>query len=731
MRRYKNITAFLASLVIAFSAVSAYAPAVSADETTISASESTEDSGLKVSGSFSYSITHDNTVCIEDCTSTDKDLVVPAEIDGIAVTDLGMRAFGSTPDQVYETITLPDSLSYISSYNPFIYCPSLKEIKLGSGNKDYVLADGVLFTKDMKTLICYPPKKTGDSYTVPDGIEALATAAIYSTELSTINLPTSLKSVDDYALSTNHKLKAIDLSQTAVTDISLAFCADNIALTDVKFNSNTTKIGMGAFWGCEKLTDIEFPAGLQTIEQNAFMDTGLKTVHIPASVNTIGYCAFGYRSGTDGKEYADDDFTIIGTYYSGAYNYAHDSDAEYDYANNFVFMSEDEYASQQELLSLDKATENNYTYANIDGEAYIVQCNASDSDLTVPAELGGLPVRGALPTAFTTCSAEKITLPDGFRELREMSFYNCVYLKEAVLPQSLEKIGENCFDGCSNLETIDCGGASEIGAKAFNNCEALTAITISGNCKEFTGDTPYDTCTALEEINVKGGSGGAYSSKDGVLFDVSGDKLVEYPISRSGSVYKVPKGTKEISAYAFAGCSNLEDVVLPHSLETVGDYAFYGCSSLKKIRAYKELENIGKQSFGFDINPMYNYSEDVDQSIPVDGFKLYAPKNSKAYDYAKENDLEVVTGTIRIGNKNISIVMLAIIGGVIALAVVLLIVMIIRKKRSAAETVSAAKKKKGGDSGIKNAKKPEPDDKKDTKKSDPEKKKSTGKDQKK
>lgn len=722
MQRYKKLTAFLASLVICLSAAPVYAPAVITDAAVVAVADGTEDNGTKTSGSFTYSMTHDNTICIDDCTSTDKDLVIPAEIDGIAVTELGMKAFGNTPDQVYETITLPDSINYISSNNPFIYCPSLKEIKVGSGNADFCLKDGVLFSKDMKTLVCYPPKKTGSSYTVPDGVETIATAGIYSTELSEIKLPSSLRSVGDYAFSTNHNLRAIDLTGTAVTDTGIALCADCPALTEAKLCPDTTIIDMGAFWGCTSLAEIEIPGKVTTIGQNAFMDTALTEVRIPTSVTKIDYCAFGYKSGTDGNSYPDDSFIIVGAVNSAAAIYAHDSDTEYDYQNNFTFMTKNEYISKKELAALDKATEGDYTYAMVDGEALIVQCNASDSDLKVPAELGGMPVTGAFPAAFSTCTAERITLPEGFKKLREMSFYNCTYLKEVVLPQSMESVGNNCFDSCYLLETVDCGGASEIGTQAFYNCESLRSITFSGSCKDFGSDMPFDTCTSLEDINVSGGSGGDYSSKDGVLFDASGDKLIEYPVNHAGSVYKVPKGTKEIADYAFTGCQNIKDVVLPKSLRSIGNYAFYNCTSLKKLRAYKGLKEIGTAAFGYDLNPSFTGDTSVEKDIPAEDFKLYAPKGSKAYDYAKDNDIDVITGTVRIGNKNISIAIIVLIGAVV-LALICAVILAVLKKRGKAgeDKEKSAKKEKTApgkkESGKKAAEKKESEKKETGKKS--------------
>lgn len=673
MLKYKKLTAFLAALLIGASAAALPAMRAFADEEpAASASESTEaaeapdgtDTGLKTSGAFSYSITQDNTACIEDCSSTEKNLVIPAEIDGIAVTELGMRAFGSTPDQPYETIALPASLSYISSSNPFIYCPELKEIALDEGNSSFALKDGVLFTSDMKTLVCYPPKKSGSSYTVPDGVETLGAAAIYSTELEEINLPSTLKEANFYALSTNHALKAIDMSGTQLVDLPQALLADCTSLTDVKFAPGVYKINAGDFWGCTSLTEITIPDTVESIGQNAFMDTGLTSVHIPDSVVNIGYCAFGYHSGPTGGEYADDSFIIIGSTGSAGYVYSQDSDLEYDYKNNFTFMTEDEYAAHKEIADLEKIGVENFTIAKIDDKAYILQCTAEDSVLNVPAELGGLPVAGVYPAAFSGCTSEKIILPEGITSLREMSFYRCPYLTELVLPQSLETIGDNCFDSCNVLETIDCGGAKSIGSEAFNNCVMLRSVTISGNCTDLGNSIPFDTCVSLEEINVTDGDG-SFCSKNGVLFSSDGKTLIEYPLNRSGKIYKVPKGTEKIADCAFSSCRTVEDIVLPKSVTSLGDYAFYDCTSLKKLRATKKLKNIGTNAFGFVYNEAYDTDTSVSADIAQEGFKLYAPKNSAAYDYAKELELDTVTGTVRIGNKNISIAGLSVAGALV------------------------------------------------------------------
>ena len=98
MHRYKKLTAFIAALLIGASAAAMPITGASADEaeTTTSAADDTaaeenssqetateapaEDSGTKVSGDFTYSINHDGLVCIEDCSFTGADLVIPDKL---------------------------------------------------------------------------------------------------------------------------------------------------------------------------------------------------------------------------------------------------------------------------------------------------------------------------------------------------------------------------------------------------------------------------------------------------------------------------------------------------------------------------------------------------------------------------------------------------------------------------------------------------------------------------
>lgn len=64
---------------------------------------------------------------------------------------------------------------------------------------DTTILDGVTFTADMKTLVCYPREKTDTLYRVPDGVEEIGEEAFLYYDLRTLVLPSGLKETAQYA----------------------------------------------------------------------------------------------------------------------------------------------------------------------------------------------------------------------------------------------------------------------------------------------------------------------------------------------------------------------------------------------------------------------------------------------------------------------------------------------------------------------------------------------------
>ena len=232
MRDHKRTAAFLASLMICISTaaapISVYAE--NGDDTSAAtveefeedeeAAASTASESYIVSGDFSYSLNSDGSAQIQDCTATGTELTIPDTIDGIKVAELGKTAFGSDPENCpFEKINLPASIEYISSSDPFMYCTKLKEITVDAANEYYTVSDGVLFSKDMTLLVCYPQMLGGSSYTIPEGVTELGSAALYNTGLEEITFPSTLAVIDYFALGSLTGLTSVDMSGTALSSI--------------------------------------------------------------------------------------------------------------------------------------------------------------------------------------------------------------------------------------------------------------------------------------------------------------------------------------------------------------------------------------------------------------------------------------------------------------------------------------------------------------------------------
>ena len=142
---------------------------------------------------------------------------------------------------------------------------------------------------------------------------------------------------------------------------------------------------------------------------------------------------------------------------------------------------------------------------------------------------------------------------------------------------------------------------------------------------------------------------------------------------------------EEIGVYCFENCKALRKVKMSKELKVLGADAFYECMKLKSLRFYDKVEKIGTYSFGFFYDDEINLlEEDADTKEATDalieGFKVYADKDTIPYQYAVDYGIKAVPGTIEIGDHNVSKIFLIVMGVLLAGLIILLIAVASVKK---------------------------------------------------
>ena len=114
------------------------------------------------------------------------------------VTSIGAKAFYSCENLA--SVSIPASVTEIGM-SAFSICTALTEISVSAENANYQSIDGVLFTKDGKTLVQYPVGRTNASYAIPDGVEVIGELAFgfCGDNLSALEIPASLTNIEKSA----------------------------------------------------------------------------------------------------------------------------------------------------------------------------------------------------------------------------------------------------------------------------------------------------------------------------------------------------------------------------------------------------------------------------------------------------------------------------------------------------------------------------------------------------
>lgn len=504
------------------------------------------------------------------------------------LTEIGRNAFMCCEN--LESIYLPSSFDSFEQNAFDIACPSpvFTSIYVAEGNANYLSIDGVLFSKDKKTLAICPVGKSG-VYTVPAGVTTIGVSAFHNCEkLTSIVLPDTLQEICKYAF-----------AYTEITSMTIP--ASVITIYENIFNGNTslTSLTFSDTTGWHTTTDTDqfrirsggTAVSVDDMNAENFRNGNSKYYYkdVPVSDNVSAFVqrveALTQNSTVSLSGQIKP--TDLGTIYNAINEAAYKVKLDMSRATGLTSLPDDIFnncAHLQEIILPEGLVSI--------GNNVFISCNDLES-ITIPASVTSIFMSERGLQTFNTSnllsvnvaegnavyssvdgvlfSKDKKTLifyplgktgsynvPNGVKVIGQFAFYWCRNLSGITLPNTVNKIEKYALalTGVTRLEIPD--SVTVMGESALLNCDNLTSLKLSSNLTKIES-------YALSGINI--------------------------------TSIEIPGSVTSIAESAFQSCFQLESIVIPNSVTSIGGSCFYGCSKLKSIEISASVTNIGTYVF--------------------------------------------------------------------------------------------------------------------------------------
>lgn len=532
------------------------------------------------------------------------EMVIPNEVTAIGADvfkDCANLKSITLSDKLKSSQTIYTIFGVTSTSTNAPTCTSLAEIKVNATSQNFCAVDGVLFNKKKTTLVYFPMANTqaldkDGGYTVPSGTATIDYASFQGTNITSVTIPESVTLIKDKAFYGAKQLTTVTFvegtSKSALTIgdskgygafeecssiQTITFPKRLKKITKESFASSTDKDG--------QLTTINFATGtgvqLDTIEKGAFKyQINLESVTIPASVTKLS--GFEYCTGL--KEVKFEEGSKLSTLTASAF----------------------QGCTALETIELPSSL------TKIENNA--LQTLNSLKSITIPknvTEIGNY----AFNVSVEGAGLEEVIFEEGskLKTIGTAAFKGLTKLTSISLPTSVNKIGDDAFNGCAGLKTVTFGEGNvlaSVGKSAFSGCASLESINISGGT---IGNTAFSGCHALTNVTLGEGvtslGNKAFYNCDKLKNIVIPASLETFAVASSASsafegctaletvTFAEGSALAAIPAKTFYGCKSLESIVVPDSVESVGLSAFEGCEALKRVTLGANVLSIGDSAF--------------------------------------------------------------------------------------------------------------------------------------
>ena len=159
-------------------------------------------------------------------------------------------------------------------------------------------------------------------------------------------------------------------------------------------------------------------------------------------------------------------------------------------------QNETQKETETEVVEIkdNKVTSGRNVYELSNDELKLVEYNDQGQVVRIPAEIGGYPVTSIGSHAFkNNTSVQYLKLPDGMKELDDSALSDIELLKEVVVPESVEKIGNLAF---SNVQKAICVK----GSFAWNYMKYMADEVVEGTSLSLDNNASTPSSSAQQTV---------------------------------------------------------------------------------------------------------------------------------------------------------------------------------------------------------------------------------------
>ena len=414
-------------------------------------------------------------------------------------------------------------------------CNSLKAFTVSENNPHYKSMNGILYSKDGKTVGPVPPAISFDSINW-NGISAIGDFAFCGreTQRADIEIPSQITSIGDYAFcgyggswydSSYDGTVSIKLNEGLVSIGEYAF-SSIYYLEEIDLPDSLTTLGKGAFASDNQLKSMTIPPKVTVIPDSLFEEClNLESVTLPNGITEIGKRAF------------------YGPLYLTSIHLPSSLKKIDDYA--FCFFQSRQFSK---LTSI--AIPDSVEYI---GE-HAFEGNGNLKSVTLSKNMKKIEAY-----AFSECGINSLEIPAGVTEIGDYAFSSNA-LTSVALPDTLLKIGNCAFangfvydEQMGNRSVSVPDSVTEIGAGAFKGC--------------FLQDIKLP-----EQAKLYGLSAFSGNNLSSVIFPEGVESLTTPAIMGNEKLNRLylPKSLKELSPLAIAkdGYGELHTMDSPYEVDS-------------------------------------------------------------------------------------------------------------------------------------------------------------------